>query len=867
MQDKKKLSEMSLDELWHLFPIELRPHDERWNEFYLEMKAVIAHSLDGISYRMSHIGSTAISGIWAKPIVDILLEVENYDVCEEVSNRLSAIGFLVMSRGNGRITLNFGYTEDGFAEKVYHLHLRKFGDNNEIYFRDYISEHADVAKAYEELKLSLCKEYEFNRDGYTEAKSLFVKDYTNRAKLKNSKPRWIWVDDDTETVNRYAIFRTTFMLSSLPTESAYARVSVAGNYVMRINGDVVAFGQYTDYPSLKTYTETSLSGSLKEGENEVEIEVHFSGNRFSSHFDGTPGLWAEFLCDGEMVAVSSKEWFCAYDARYSQGDRTILFVSLNYTYDFDSAARLHEWGKAVELSDRGCPTLRPTSSVPDLGFKEAELLLKGDGYAVYDLGTERTGLFSINLSAMGGEVLEIVHGEYLLNGRVQDFTNVDNPKNRRSVVDTYRCRGGVQSFTHYLRRYGCRYIELRSSNLEAVNISSLGLRITEFPELTAPHFECSDKLLEKMNEISARTLRCCLHEKYENCPWREQSICEYDARNQMLFGYPVWGNYHHAAAMIRLYCGSETPYGFLTAIAPSASRTVIPAFTFSWLISIYEYTFYSGDFALFNELKEQIERIISKVLAIKEGKLYSIPVLNDYWVWNYCEPNELEFCNNPPNAFYNLYLREALLKMAILYKETGNDVLGERYEKLGMELGKDCEEAYWDENVGLYGNSVGDDGKRADFHGHIQALFLAQGLVPNEKVRRVIDAFQRSTVSMVELSALQYLVRGIFDNGAEGDKAWLHEKICSIYSGQIADGATTWYESLKGKTYGGGSGSLCHGWSAMPIWYIVHYILGYRPTGFGCKTFEIKPYKPNGMSFATGDVYTPQGVICLGWKR
>ena len=63
------------------------------------------------------------------------------------------------------------------------MHLRYAGDNNELYFRDYLMEYPKVAKEYEELKLSLWKEFEHNRDGYTEAKTEFVKIHTEKARI------------------------------------------------------------------------------------------------------------------------------------------------------------------------------------------------------------------------------------------------------------------------------------------------------------------------------------------------------------------------------------------------------------------------------------------------------------------------------------------------------------------------------------------------------------------------------------------------------------------------------------------------------------------------------------------------------------
>lgn len=61
------------------------------------------------------------------------------------------------------------------------------GDNDEIYFRDYLNERFDVAKEYEFLKLKLWKKYGFNRDAYTNAKTDFIKKYTDIAKREKIK--------------------------------------------------------------------------------------------------------------------------------------------------------------------------------------------------------------------------------------------------------------------------------------------------------------------------------------------------------------------------------------------------------------------------------------------------------------------------------------------------------------------------------------------------------------------------------------------------------------------------------------------------------------------------------------------------------
>lgn len=92
-----------------------------------------------------------------------------------------------MSVSEGWLSFNKGYTPSGYAEEVFHLHLRRFGDNDELYFRDYQNEFAAVAEEYAALKTELAVRYRYDRDGYTAAKGDFVKKYTETAKRKYGK--------------------------------------------------------------------------------------------------------------------------------------------------------------------------------------------------------------------------------------------------------------------------------------------------------------------------------------------------------------------------------------------------------------------------------------------------------------------------------------------------------------------------------------------------------------------------------------------------------------------------------------------------------------------------------------------------------
>ena len=179
----KALEDMTLEELWQLFPIFLREHQVEWKDWYEEERLRLLSFLpEHQIVCLSHIGSTSVETIWAKPIVDIMLEIPKKIDMAVMRDLLLQNGYLLMSESQGRMSFNKGYTPSGFAKRVFHLHLRYAGDHDELYFRDYLQEHPAVAKDYEQLKLSLWKQYEHNRDAYTDSKTDFIKKYTEKAK-------------------------------------------------------------------------------------------------------------------------------------------------------------------------------------------------------------------------------------------------------------------------------------------------------------------------------------------------------------------------------------------------------------------------------------------------------------------------------------------------------------------------------------------------------------------------------------------------------------------------------------------------------------------------------------------------------------
>jgi GrpB-like predicted nucleotidyltransferase (UPF0157 family) len=180
---KKSLSEMTLEELWQLFPICLASYNPQWRDWAKEEIGLLSEFLSEYHPIVNHIGSTAIPDIQAKPIIDILVEISPNADWQGVRTVMETAGYICMSSSENRMSFNKGYTPQGYAEKVFHVHIHAMGDNDEIAFRNYLNSNPDVAKEYEKLKLSLLPKYSNDRDGYTESKSEFVKGIIRETKV------------------------------------------------------------------------------------------------------------------------------------------------------------------------------------------------------------------------------------------------------------------------------------------------------------------------------------------------------------------------------------------------------------------------------------------------------------------------------------------------------------------------------------------------------------------------------------------------------------------------------------------------------------------------------------------------------------
>ncbi|HEY3897878.1 MAG TPA: GrpB family protein [Chthoniobacter sp.] len=176
--------------------VEIAPYNPRWPELFRQerdyLRWLVPCELLG---RIEHFGSTAVPGLAAKPIVDMLVEIYDLDAARE-----SFIPFLeadgydyfwrpTISPGDGWPWYAWLIKRNANGERTYHLHLIEpdFPHWGRLIFRDYLIAHPDVARDYEQLKIQLAAAHPNDREAYTIGKSDFIAAIMQRALPKG---RW-----------------------------------------------------------------------------------------------------------------------------------------------------------------------------------------------------------------------------------------------------------------------------------------------------------------------------------------------------------------------------------------------------------------------------------------------------------------------------------------------------------------------------------------------------------------------------------------------------------------------------------------------------------------------------------------------------
>ncbi len=178
------------------------PYDPCWPELFEQERFHLLASLpEGLIKRIEHFGSTAVPGLPAKPVVDILVEVASLDETRRIiAPILEAQGYDYFWRPTSGDDTPPYYAwfikRDGSGNRTHHIHMveSRFEHWDRLLFRDYLIEHPDTAREYGDLKVRLSRVHQNDRTAYTEAKSDFIGRVTETAKKHYAKT--LQVHDD-----------------------------------------------------------------------------------------------------------------------------------------------------------------------------------------------------------------------------------------------------------------------------------------------------------------------------------------------------------------------------------------------------------------------------------------------------------------------------------------------------------------------------------------------------------------------------------------------------------------------------------------------------------------------------------------------
>ena len=154
----------------------IQAYDDTWEQSFTDIAADIQEALGELVLRIEHVGSTAVKGLSAKPIIDIDVVIEDYSILSDVVSALQGIGY--KHEGNLGIEGREAFTYEGKEHlQKHHLYVCP-QDSTElkrhIAFRDYLCSHPDAVREYSRIKEEGAALYPYNIEKYIEHKSPFI---------------------------------------------------------------------------------------------------------------------------------------------------------------------------------------------------------------------------------------------------------------------------------------------------------------------------------------------------------------------------------------------------------------------------------------------------------------------------------------------------------------------------------------------------------------------------------------------------------------------------------------------------------------------------------------------------------------------
>ncbi len=480
----------------------------------------------------------------------------------------------------------------------------------------------------------------------------------------------------------------------------------------------------------------------------------------------------------------------------------------------------------------------------------------GDVELLYDLGEQNCGYWNFDLVADAGVQVDIFAVEYIApDGRIQF------PGGNRNGL-RYITKQGDNQFTSLKRRSG-RYVFLTLRNQHSpVRIRHFNLIESTYPLDYIGSFSCSDARLDRIWDISTRTLKLCMEDTFTDCPLYEQTHWVGDARNESLLAYGVFGAHDLARRCINITAQSLERYPIAGCQTPSGWDVLIPAWSLLWGISTWDHYWETGD-------KEWLRTVYPAVIRNLKGAEQFVDSRNLFTgpFWNFFDWVRIDQGQKTVlhNSLFVVGAIDAALKEA--------DVLGDTTHVAWLKALRarlvGGINRLWDDTKQAYPDSIHEDGSVSpSICQHTSFLSLLYDVVAKENVVAAVNNVTNPPPKMVKVGspfAALYLYEACEKLGL--DDAILQE-IYKQYLPMVEAGATTVWESFPSGTTGGGgwpTRSHCHAWSSAPSRFLNRIVLGIKDTSPGAATVQISP-RLNGLTWARGATATARGPVSVSWK-
>lgn len=170
-------------------PVVIADYDPQWPILFEEEKGRIQGVIGERVLAIEHIGSTAVPGLGAKPVIDIMVGIRRLADAKECVEPLKSIGYEYRPEVEAEIPERRYFDKGLPGARTHHLHMVELsGDfwERHLLFRDYLRKHPGVAGQYYRLKKGLAARYKTDRAGYTEAKTAFIRSVEDKAGIENA---------------------------------------------------------------------------------------------------------------------------------------------------------------------------------------------------------------------------------------------------------------------------------------------------------------------------------------------------------------------------------------------------------------------------------------------------------------------------------------------------------------------------------------------------------------------------------------------------------------------------------------------------------------------------------------------------------